>query len=98
FTEVKADSIGLDLARAAGRFVRAAPDTRDSPAIAEAATDPAGIPVGAVGGTAPAADPAIGPDPDPAGQLPPEPDDFDDPWGLRTESTNGAGALVPAGC
>lgn len=97
FTEVKADSIGLDLARASGRFVRAAPDTMQSPPIAGATTDPAGIPVGAVGGTDPAADPAIGPDSDLAEQLPQEPDDFDDPWGLRNESPNGAGELVPSG-
>ncbi len=94
FTEVKADSVGLDLARAVGRFVRAAPDARESSAVAGGAADHPGSAVGT-------ADPGVDRPTDGVGgtaaHVPPGAADVDDPWGLRDEPTTAAGELVGSG-
>ena len=89
FTEVKADTIGLDVGKVGNRVARKQPDvfadgTPDNPATV--ATLPAGEP-----GTA-AAEPALA---DPGyRELPAEPDLDDDPWGMADEEPGRAGELV----
>ena len=92
FTEVKADTIGLDVCKVGNRIVRKQPDV-----FAEGAPD---TPVGAAGTATPAPGAPLsgstGADPDVL-DLPAEPDLDDDPWGLAEEESGRAGELVGSG-
>ncbi len=81
FTEVKADTIGLDVARIGNRIARKQPDvfgsTQPQP---QPQAEPAEAPMSDLG----------------AGDLPPEPD-YDDPWGMPEESAERSGELVGSG-
>ena len=89
FTEVKADTIGLDVGKVGNRVARKQPDvfgdgTPDNPASAA---------VGEPGTTA--AEPALS---DPGyRELPAEPDLDDDPWGMAEDEPGRAGELVGSG-
>ncbi len=98
FTEIKADAIGLDVAKVGGRIARrttgswapggAAAESREEAVIDQEATDQ-----GAANRGAAEAAPA---DPDEA--LPPERYADEDPWGLRdTASVERGGELVGSG-
>jgi single-strand DNA-binding protein len=86
FTEIKADTVGLDVAKVGGRITRRSPDAWGS--AAPVTTDPSvdSTPVDA----APASQADVG--------LPSEPDYDDDPWGLaEEESADRSGELVASG-
>lgn len=91
FTEVKADTIGLDVGKVGNRIARKRPDAfgegaRDSQEVAPSGstTDP--------GAAAPATVNEPG-----ANDLPAEPDLDDDPWGRSDVEAGRAGELVGSG-
>ena len=93
FTEVKADTIGLDVGKVGTRIARKQPD-----GFGEAARDtgpdaPPAAPAAAGPGTA---GDSAGVEPD-AVDLPLEPDLDDDPWGLADTGSGRSGELVGSG-
>ena len=88
FTEIKADTIGLDVAKVGGRITR---KTSDSWSTTAPATAAAAEPSETGASTTGAAAAYAGDD------LPTEPYADEDPWGLREESADRAGELVGSG-
>jgi len=93
FTEVKADTIGLDVGKVGNRIARKQPDV-----FGDGTPDTPEVPIGG-----PAGDRGTGSG-DPSGReqggahdLPAEPDIDDDPWGLADEESGRAGELVGSG-
>lgn len=89
FTEIKADAIGLDVAKVGGRITRKTSDAWSTTAPAT----PAAAEPSETGASAPATPAAY------ADELPPDPPYADDdPWGLREEEpVDRAGELVGSG-
>lgn len=86
FTEVKADTVGLDVARVGSRIARKQPDAFGAQAQPPGGALPAGSPNGEPAGLA-----------DLGQEFPPEPD-YDDPWGQPDdEAAVPAGELVGTG-
>lgn len=93
FTEVKADTVGLDVAKVGNRIARKHHDV-----FGEGVPDtPEQLGAGTPGGNPEAigAEPAYG---DPSHrELPSEPEVDDDPWGMAEEEAGRAGELVGSG-
>lgn len=88
YTEVKADTVGLDVGRVGNRIIRKQPDVFAGGASAGP---------GQAGSEATRADPGpIGAGPGYA-DLPAEPDLDDDPWGLPDQEAGRSGELVTSG-
>lgn len=93
YTEVKADTVGLDVGRVGNRITRKQPDV--FPGGTPAAPEPAG--------REPAGSEATRAEPGPIGvgpgyaDLPAEPDLDDDPWGLPDQEAGRSGELVTSG-
>lgn len=93
FTEVKADTIGLDVGKVGNRIARKQPDGFGDGTRETGLEAPAGVP----------APTAVEPDGGFAGvepgavDLPPEPELDDDPWGLPDTESGRSGELVGSG-
>lgn len=101
FTEVKADTVGLDVARVGGRIARKQPDAFGSASGLPDGNGHLTGSAGHIGSGAPGDDPFGAHDDLPEGQphddLPPEPDECDDPWGRLDEPEERPGELVGSG-
>lgn len=93
FTEVKADTIGLDVGKVGNRIARRQPDVYGA-APDGTADHAAGLPVGGPG--TPAVESPAPEDQD-YRDLPAEPDLDDDPWGLTGDQPDRSGELVGSG-